>query len=557
MEHKKSRKYEARHAAPPESRFSLKQRLTAAALTLVSATAVTAGMHQRNEENRRQHMAVAEKYIASNIDAKTPSISPDYTLILPYTIQEGTLVSENWATPNEKELKEKGQWCNTPEVPLYRYANPEQMETAAEMEMGLSVSAYEAIASEIQEAGDRSEVEAIVQGVYATLGVEATFNKTRSYFETKDEPALVENGDEDGLREFSQSMSEQLKGLTYIPKEMAELPATIDFIDTDYLTKVEIVDGKEVRTGIDGLYRLEPNQIIIRVGSEAWVTVHEYAHAVHHKACPGIFNDGEMTAAHASLSDEVRSNERANTLREDWPKNEDGGYKRYFEAYRDLTGFPTDYSFSAQYEFVADETAALLMKGQVNIYSSDVDSEQVALLQQMVVERLTDALPDVDFRSLIAARAEANEQVKNYDVPLQALIANRVSNVDRTFLSTYGKIVSGDTVEPAIKLMSRNGEAQNYIFCKKSDLRKTAEGDLGGEYSIMLNKTDDTQFDKAVLDMSLKYLRDLEQQKGIDLEYEVRQFDDNVYVRASLAGSDMVSASSDIRYIDMTHNATS
>jgi hypothetical protein len=561
MENKNHQRYEARHAIASETRYSLKKKLTAAALVLTSASAIGAGLNQRGEDSRREHIAVAEKYIGSNIDKVTASVSPDYTLVLPNITPSSTMISETWALPNEEELKKKGQWCDTPDVPLYEYANPEQMEAASKIEMGLSTSAYEALSDEILGATDRAQVENMVEGVYERLGVKATFDETRDDFVATDKPKLLDNGDTEEVRAFAAWMTENLKALTYMPKEMAQLPASIDFVEADALATRSEVDGKEELRGLDGQYRSKTKQIIIRVGSEAWVTVHEFGHAAQDEACPGVFgskatSDGEMEQVHTKARTLAEANKDANDIKDEWPKNMDGGYKRYFNDYRKLTGFPTDYSLSAQAEFFADETAALLMKGQVNVYNSERTPEQVSILQRMVVERLEKAMPGVDFRSLVAARAQADLQSRDSDIPLQALIANHVSSIDRTFVSSYDKLVYGDKLEPALKIMTLDGHNETYIYCKKSDLRKTAEGDLGGQYSIALNKTGNKKFDQRTLDTSLKYLKDLGYDKQIDLDFEVRLYPDSVYVIANVAKSGSADATPDIRYVDYTKDET-
>ena len=177
-------------------------------------------------------------------------------------------------------------------------------------------------------------------------------------------------------------------------------------------------------------------------------------------------------------------------------------------------------------------------------------------LQQLVVERLAEAMPGVDFRSLVAARTEAMAQAQEHDVPLQALITNQVSQFDRTFVSTYNKLVAGDEIKPALKLVNPDGESATYIFCKQSDLRMTAEGALGGEYSIQLGRLDDTTFDTMLQDTALKYLMDLAQEKGIKLKYEIRKANEGTYIIGSVPDEVLTDTEPLVRYIDITREET-
>jgi hypothetical protein len=544
-------KYTGKHRNETNERFTPLKRATAASIASLALVSTLYSAHEGADEAQRRAIVaeVADQYVSHDNEAKALRFSPDYTLIIPAAGAAARYDARSQFT-DEAQLRAEGKWCDTPDIPLFQKVTTEQIDAASEIKMGLDVDQYEAIAAQLDSAKTIPEAEAIAKDVYEGLGIELTFNDNINRYNLDPVKPITESPKYE-LNRFVSELDEQIASLTVMPKEMIEAAKRADLIFADSMYSYNDDGSKHY---VAGVYNANKSQVTVRLGAGSNASIHEWAHALHHKACNEFTGgvDGGFEAAYNQAVKLMKEDPKVQQLEKAWPENGVGGKEWYSKAYFDETGFPTKYSKERYGELFADTTATLLTQGTLTGPESG-KTPQAEALQQLVVDRLQKALPHTDVASLVAARSVYPDQGYGSEV-FQAMLDHHVSRLDRIFAGQFGKLEDGGALIPAINIKSADGALDEILYSYQRDVIQTPEGRDGGEYTMSFLKSQDKIFDKTLVEMSLKYLQQTAAEKHITLTYEAREFDGSYYILGFYEKDGSSSAEPEVKYTTFTES---
>jgi hypothetical protein len=530
--------YIGRHRLETKEKYTRTQRATAASLaTLALAGAMYAG--NRNSPEGSAHRVVAEKYIPHDNKGNRVEISPDFTIILPP--QHQNISTEyKFTVSNEEELRAKGQWCETPTVPLYQEVTPEQIRATGEIPMALEFESFEKLEKAIREAPDESAVQSIVIDGYRQAGITATFDASKGELITSDNP--TDKSEEEQTETFKEHMVGHIKALAFVPKAtFANNPPLIDLVQADNIaTESKGADGKPIRRYFAGQYDSGKNRILLNAGAGMSTDLHEIGHYVHATSCAGA-QDNKLKAMQDMGVQEMHTDKFVQNIYNKLPKSEDGKWQLLDTNYlmRDLTNFPSGYAEQGEAanpgsdtgEFYAEAFSELLLNGQIP-YGLKHQLKMAKPLEEAVVERMQDAMPGVDVRSLITTQAAYNKLYAGR-IPASFLAKNHASLNDRIFAARHDIKQENVTVRPAIHMTSIDGREDSYLYAYEEDRVTDKAGTHGGDYALNFLPTGSKTLDEATISMALKYLKDRADSKGITLTYNVQLWAEETVVEGN------------------------
>jgi hypothetical protein len=530
--------YTGRHRQETKEKYTRSQRATAAGLaTLALAGAMYAG--NRNSPEGSAHRVVAEKYIPHDNKGNRVEISPDFTIILPPQHQN-TSTEYKFVVSNEEELRAKGQWCEAPTVQLFQEVTPEHIRATGEIPMALEFETFEKLEDAIREAPDESAVQSIVIDGYRQAGITATFDASKGELITSNNP--TDKSEEEQTETFKEHMVGHIKALAFVPKAtFANNPPSVDLVKADNIaTERKGDDGKPVRRYFAGQYDSGKNRILLNAGAGMSTDLHEIGHYVHATSCAGA-KDSKLEAMQDMGVKEMHTDKFVQNIYSKLPKSEDGKWQFWDTNYlmRDLTSFPSGYAEQGEAavpgsdtgEFYAEAFSELLLNGQIPSGLKH-QLKMAKPLEEAVIERMQDAMPGVDVRSLVSTQTAYNKLYAGR-IPASFLAKNHVSLNDRIFAARHDIKEDNVTVRPAIHMTSLDGREDSYLYVYEEDRVTDKAGTHGGNSALNFMPTGSKVLDEATIDMGLKYLKERADTKGITQMYTVQQWPDETVIEGN------------------------
>jgi hypothetical protein len=302
----------------------------------------------------------------------------------------------------------------------------------------------------------------------------------------------------DGVESYAAGMIRHIEGLTYLPKSIVQ-GSTVNFVNT--VGWNVLVPGSDDVQG-SAHYDSENGRINLAVMNGNYETIiHEFMHRAHAIACKDV-SDTELEAEY---------NKALELLGETDHKTE---YGRFDPDVFMRTGIPTEHARDTHFELFAELSTDLLLGGYIDNSDENVKDSPALRLQEMVVERLQKAYPDVDWPTVLQFAAV----FKNFprgEVSPQTIIENKISPLDKIWGDIADLASPKVTFQPAIELRQSNDESR-YIYVYESE----------GYYELYYSRSGNNELDNLLGKAATNYMQRIADQNGGGIAWDRLELDE-------------------------------